>query len=357
MAPTPTVSIVMPAYGVEDYIGKAIACVQAQTLTDWELIVVDDASPDQSAAIAQKRAETDTRIKIVHHTHNQGLSAARNTGIDHASGRYLWLPDPDDTYDADLLQSCVRALEDHHAEVVVFGVCEAYYDQDGSFSYEHKIKPHPGNYDTPQAVHGRLLQLEQETCYGYAWNKIYRRDLLERSHVRFRDVKLIEDISFNVSVFDHVSRMVVLESTPYRYARRIAGNLTNKFLPDYFPLHEQRIQLLLDQQKRWGTLDDTARGILGGLYARYVLSAAERNCGPQAHMTHADRVTWIRMVMESDLYKELIPSAHAAQSKALSQAIRTLQSRKAWRILTLARVTHIVRSNFLPLFTKIKSGR
>ena len=100
----PFFSIVMPCYGVEAYIARAIECVQAQTFSDWELIVVDDCTPDESAAIAMEYAARDGRIRVVSHEENRGLSAARNTGIDQARGRYLWMPDPDDTYATDILQ-------------------------------------------------------------------------------------------------------------------------------------------------------------------------------------------------------------------------------------------------------------
>jgi glycosyltransferase involved in cell wall biosynthesis len=357
MGTIPTVSIVMPAYGVEAYIAHAIECVQKQTLKDWELIVVDDASPDESAAIAERFAHADPRIAIVHHSENQGLSAARNTGMAQARGRYLWFADPDDSYDPTLLEESIRALDEHEAEIAVFGVREEYYDAHGAFSYDHVVQPEPGAYLTPAAVHARLLQLEQETCYGYAWNKVYRRSFLDASSVRFENVKLIEDITFNVQVFQNASRMVVLDCAPYRYARRIAGNLTNKFLPDYFELHERRIKMLVDQQRSWGTLDDGSKATLGGLYARYVLSAAERNCDPRSRMNRADQVSWARTVFDTPLYNELIPYAQAAESKALATALKPLKAKDAKGTVRLAHVIHTARTHFLPLFTKIKSGR
>ncbi|MDD6729975.1 MAG: glycosyltransferase family 2 protein [Eggerthellaceae bacterium] len=354
---SPTVSIVMPAYGVEAYIAHAIECVQQQTLKDWELIVVDDATPDKSAAIAERFAQADPRITVIHHSENQGLSAARNTGMKQAHGRYLWFADPDDTYDPTLLEQSVAVLDEHEADVAVFGVREAYYKADGSFSYDHVVQPEPGIYPTPEAVHSRLLKLEQETCYGYAWNKVYRRSFLDTASLSFENVKLIEDITFNVKVFNHVQSMVILDCAPYQYARRIEDNLTNKFLPDYFDLHERRIQMLVDQQRNWGLLDKEAKAVLGGLYARYVLSAAERNCDPRAHMNRGDQISWLCTVFESKLFNELIPYAQAAQSKALAQALKPLKAKDANATVRLAHIIHMTRTHFLPLFTKIKSRR
>ena len=87
----PFFSIVMPCYGVEAYIGQALECILKQTERSWELIVVDDATPDASALIAERAAAGDARIRVVRHERNLGLSGARNTGISQARGEYVWI--------------------------------------------------------------------------------------------------------------------------------------------------------------------------------------------------------------------------------------------------------------------------
>ena len=99
----PFFSIIMPSYGVERYIEAALDDVQAQTFGDWELIVVDDGSPDNAAQLVRERMAADCRIRLVQHDANRGLSAARNTGLSHTRGAYVWIPDPDDRYDRTLL--------------------------------------------------------------------------------------------------------------------------------------------------------------------------------------------------------------------------------------------------------------
>ena len=92
----PFFSVVLPAYGSEPYLAAALGDLQDQLFTDWEAIVVNDCSPDGSLAIAQQFAAADARIRVVSHEVNRGLSAARNTGLAAARGRYVWFPDPDD---------------------------------------------------------------------------------------------------------------------------------------------------------------------------------------------------------------------------------------------------------------------
>lgn len=107
---------------------NALGDLRDQLFTDWETIVVNDCSPDGGFAIAQQFAAFDQRICIVSHEVNRGLSAARNTGLEVAQGRYVWFPDRDDRYDFALLQNAYNSLQEHDAPVVMVGHVEEYYD-------------------------------------------------------------------------------------------------------------------------------------------------------------------------------------------------------------------------------------
>lgn len=120
----PLFSIILPTYGVESYIAQALTCLRNQIYSDFEVLVVDDASPDQSVAIAQRFADQDERIRIIHHTDNQGLSAARNSGISFAKGRYITFFDPDDTYEPQLLEKVAESLDRQRAQIILFGHTE-----------------------------------------------------------------------------------------------------------------------------------------------------------------------------------------------------------------------------------------
>ena len=138
----PFFSVVMPAYGVEKYLKKAVDSIRNQTFEDWELIIVEDGSPDRTGELADRLAGKDLRIRAVHHEKNKGLSQARNTGIHHAKGKYIWFMDPDDSVEESLLQDVWKAQQENPAKLTVFGHMEEYYEKDGSFSYAHPVKPH-----------------------------------------------------------------------------------------------------------------------------------------------------------------------------------------------------------------------
>lgn len=353
----PLFTVVMPAYGVEKYLTKAVESIKSQTFSDWELIIVEDGSPDKTGELAEKLKETDARIKVVHHEKNQGLSEARNTGIEHASGRYIWFMDPDDTVDHNLLEQVAESLEKNRARLVVFGHLEEYYNEDGSFAYAHTIQPEERYFTDADEIHNYMIRLEQETIYGYAWNKMYDLDYIRENEFRYETVRLIEDIVFNINYCNDIDSMNLLSITPYHYAKRMTGSLTTKFVPDYYPLHRRRIEMLLKQQQYWKTDTPQHCAVLGGLYGRYILSALERNCDRQSGMNSKDRRAFCREVFHDPLFQQLLPMAEAKDSKALKIALKCLNTRSAVLCTVFGRAVHIVRTGMPMLYSKTKSGR
>lgn len=354
---SPFFTVVMPAYGVEKYIDRAISSIQKQTFDDWEIIVVDDCTKDKSGQIAEKYAAEDTRIRVLHHEKNQGLSPARNTGTRAAKGKYIWYMDPDDYVDVDLLERVYRSIECNPAQVVLFGHVEEYYDKKGRLEYTHSICPEEHYFRSARELRPFIIELEQQTMYGYAWNKFYLLDYIRELKLDFENIKLIEDITFNIKYFMDIESLNILPITPYHYGKRMEANLTNKFVPDYFVLHKQRIDMLFDQFSYWGICTEEIRSILGSLYARYILSALERNCDKRSKMTHAQRYKWCRSVFADGLFNELIPVARAKESLSLRIALVLFRWKRAILCLIMGRGIYVIRK-FLPMvYSKIKSGR
>lgn len=355
----PFFSVVLPAYGSEPYLAAALGDLQDQLFTDWEAIVVNDCSPDGSLAIAQQFAAADARIRVVSHEVNRGLSAARNTGLAAAQGRYVWFPDPDDRYDFTFLQSVFNSLQQHEAPVVMVGHVEEFYDASGKvervqeFTFSQE-SAHLGK----TKLRKHVLEFEKGTHYGYAWNKVYARSYLQQGGFAFtEDLPLIEDIEFNIRVFQDLPGLNVIGAPLYRYAKREAGNLTNKFVPRYYEVHRTRIEMLRNQLDSWGLLDANAKATLGALYARYILSALERNKQKGSGMSGSAQKEWLQGVFADELFNELVPCAQA-DSQALRLCLKPLQQRNAAKCLALGGAIHAAKNGaFRGVFQKLKAGR
>lgn len=376
----PLFSIILPTYGVESYIAQALTCLRNQIYSDFEVLVVDDASPDQSVAIAQRFADQDERIRIIHHTDNQGLSAARNSGISFAKGRYITFFDPDDTYEPQLLEKVAESLDRQRAQIILFGHTEDTCNEAGeitqSLAYpvpisSSKEPPEESSvgssaipsatfatheYQSPEAFHPMVLTWEKNIHYGYAWNKFYDLAFIKEYRLKFKNNPLIEDLEFNVEAFSCARTVNVVSEPLYHYAKREQANLTNKFEPRYFELHQRRIQLLVDQQKAWGLWNDESRAALGSLYARYIISALERNNDPRAHMLGSDKKAFVGTLYESKLFNELIPYAQAS-SPFLNAAYRPLKHKSIAGALAIGKTVHTAKQSASGVLQKIKAKR
>lgn len=354
---TPFFSIVMPAYNAGQYIRKAIESIQRQTQKDWELILIDDGSTDNSGKIAEEFKAADDRIVVLHHTANKGSSAARNTGEKAARGRYLWFMDSDDYVEDTLLQDVYESVLKNPAKIIVFGLHEHYCRKGKDAGYQHTVYPEEHYFKTAEELRPYMIRLEQETLYGYAWNKIYELEYLRELRLYFEENKSIENITFNVKFCMDIDSMNTLNIAPYHHLKYLDGRRNERFVPDYYKLHKERIEMIFDQYEYWGICTPEIRSILGSLYARYILSTLQRNCDKRSGMTHALRYKWCRGLFAQGLFNELIPGARAKDSKTLSLMLLFLRWKKTMLCLVMGRTVNIVKNRLPVLYSKIKSGR
>ncbi|QWT18122.1 glycosyltransferase [Collinsella sp. zg1085] len=278
----PLVSIILPCYGVEAYLADALAAIQAQSYSRWELLAIDDASPDKTGAILAAAAAQDSRIHVLTHEKNQGLSAARNTGLAAAQGEFVWMPDPDDVYEPDLLRRAVAFIEQKQVDILVFGCVEEYMSKRGKLRHAREICPEQTGRIAREDLPYCVRRLEELTLFGYAWNKLYRRSCI--ADIRFETIPLIEDFLFNLALMKQTSSLATLAAPLYHYRKRAGANLTNRFVVNYFDVHMQRVSSLYYLLCSWGDTSAETHEILGARLARYMLSTVVRLFSPGVHM-------------------------------------------------------------------------
>ena len=353
----PFFSIVMPVYNVENYIQSAIESFLNQSFKDFEMILVDDCTPDSSGSICDSYAEKDQRVSVIHLPKNEGLSNARNQGLQLFKGKYVLFIDSDDTLDSDFLEKIHSALLEHPAKVSVYGLIEEYFDDNGNKAYENVVSYGQDCFLTSQMeLRKHVIYLEEKTLYGYAWNKVFDVSYLKSIHASFKKITLIEDILFNVEVFQDIDSLNILSFTPYHYMKRMNSSLTNKFVADYYDLHHKRVELLYNQYLSWNMCTDTVKNILADIFTRYIFSALQRNCDAQAKMNHTTRKQFLSSVYEDALFQALIPFA-APQSKAAKIMASLLKQKNIAATLGLAKTISIVKAKLPTVFSKAKLMR
>ena len=224
-------SVIVPIYKVEPYLRQCVDSVLAQTYRDFELILVDDGSPDGCPAICDEYAVKDTRVKVIHKP-NGGLVSARQAGLQAAQGEYIAPVDGDDWVAPDFLDQAAKILDAYDVDMVSFGFARA--EENGKTRALHEIVPE-GFYDRARKeaeLWPRMLMSQStERLSGSMWSKVYRRTLI-LPHQMAVDQRLFmgEDAACILPVYRDAASIYISYKTAYYYRTR-SGSMTHSFQP------------------------------------------------------------------------------------------------------------------------------
>lgn len=230
------ISVIVPVYKVENYLRRCIDSILAQTYRDFELILVDDGSPDSCGMICDEYAADDNRVSVIH-KENGGLSDARNAGLDVASGEYVLFVDSDDYIEETLLETVAPLLTSEDV-LVGFNFYVENEIQNKSVKSRGRVSrmTFENSYDRLHFICNELL--DYRTPWN-VWSKIYSRSIIEKYHLRFEDNNRIyaEDMYFNLAYFPYVKEFIPISEILYHYIVRsesITGKTINKILLKQF---------------------------------------------------------------------------------------------------------------------------
>lgn len=204
----PQVSVVIPVYNIEAHLRQCLDSVAGQTLSDLEVVCVDDGSTDTSPAILEEYAQKDPRFQVIRQA-NAGPGAARNRGMERSSGRYLIFLDSDDWFEPDFLERMTARAEETGADVTICRADE--FDThsgqvyDGSWMLKTQLLP--GAVFSPREAAGAVFQF----TYGWPWDKLYRRDYILKEKFRYPDLAVSQDLVFVYPSVFCAGRIAVLD--------------------------------------------------------------------------------------------------------------------------------------------------
>lgn len=211
-------SIIIPVYNAQDTIRRTLQSVLNQTFSSYEIIVVNDGSRDNSARILQEFAHY-PQVTVLNQI-NAGVSAARNSGLQQASGEYVLFLDADDWVDDNFLMSFKLNLNAWPAEAVDLMV--------GNLNDNRIGKVSQAGFFSQQDIPYVLGELEMSDNIGYLHNKCYRRQIIDDLHLRFMEgVSMSEDLLFNLKFFSCVSNFLITPGAAYHY-EDVAGSLSKR---------------------------------------------------------------------------------------------------------------------------------
>ena len=219
-----SISVIVPMYKVEKYIKLCIDSILAQTFQDFEIILVDDASPDGCVELCQKLYGDNEKIKLVRHEENRGLGESRNTGMKHAVGKYVYFVDSDDFISPVALEKFYNAAEENNAQVVhAAGWYELTQDEPEPIRKENlqiRWSEYHGEGFLKNDLHYRLEEhWKKYVTWAMAWLRFCRRDFLEKNQIEFLPI-ISEDEPFSFALFCTAERYYILHDAFYIYRLR-----------------------------------------------------------------------------------------------------------------------------------------
>lgn len=224
---TPKISVIVPVYKAEEYLHRCVDSILAQTFQDFEVLLIDDGSPDRSGEICDEYARKDRRVRVFH-KENGGVSSARNMGLDHARGEYICFVDSDDWVELSYLDTIMR--KSGNADIMFFAF--SWHYEDGCV----KTMTYGNKYTEGVDEIEKCIFFLRENCtelnfFGYTWNKVFRSDVIRSNHIKFvEDLDTSEDEVFTLDFCLKVNNIKVIPDVLYHYRWRYNG-LTHKYVP------------------------------------------------------------------------------------------------------------------------------
>lgn len=208
-----SVSIIVAAYNAEKYIEQCIQSLQEQQLKEIEILVVNDGATDGTGEILERLAKTDARIRLFHQT-NKGVSAARNLGLEMATGEYIGFADADDWALENMFADMLQAMQENGAELAI---CNA-TNFDDKKQYGSRLRLQSGVVDF---YNTKTEQIQKFMAFRYDnanWNKLYLNKIIKQNHLRFQESMTVwEDLLFNLSYLPFTNKAIILDENLYYY--------------------------------------------------------------------------------------------------------------------------------------------
>lgn len=214
---TPLISVIVPIYNVEEYLNRCVDSILSQSYKNFELLLIDDGSSDESGNICDKYAKKDLRVHVFH-KENGGVSSARNIGIDNAKGEWIIFVDADDSLDMHLFNTII-SYSSSTIQLIHYG----WNIYDGESITSHNISKNEEYISLEKACKKNIF-------HGYVWSYAFNTSIIQKHKLRFReDIDYAEDWDFIIKYYSYTNQMFLLKECYYNYVIRL-GSATNKSL-------------------------------------------------------------------------------------------------------------------------------
>lgn len=347
------ITAIMPVYNVEKFIGKCIESLQAQTLTQWELIAVDDGSTDNSDVICDEYAKKDNRITVIH-KENGGAPSARNAAIPKARGEYLYFVDSDDWAEPTMFEEMYNSAKKNDAQLVVAGYYIDTYYSDTEFYTQEQTLP-TKEFSSQKEFREYAHKMFDKNLLYTPWNKLFERKYIMDNNIRFRNT-FWDDFPFNLDVVRDVERVVLLENKYYHFMRARSDSETTKYRSDMYEKREEEHGWMLDLYNYWNIDSAESREMINRRYIERIIGCIENVTNSACTLSFKEKLQEIKHIITGENVRTALK---IAKPNSLVMKIMLIPVKMKSTFLTYLEGAFIskVKSGNVKLFAKLKANR
>lgn len=305
MEKKPFISVIMPVYNCQNDVKKAIQSIQAQTLNEWELIVIDDCSSDNTCEVVEAYATDDSRIMLLKKEKNNGPGASKNMGIEKAKGKYITFCDGDDWIDENAFLELSNNKQ-FDEDAIMAGYYRDIYESNGKLKLSQSVLMDNMQITEHKELIRVIPQIDRRRGFSFAWNKLYKAEVIKENGIGFSDKQFGEDYDFNIVFFQKARSLRVLNKAFYHYVKKNTESLTEKYVPDFFGINKDRFEKMKVLMEQNDLYQEEIKATILSAYVKHVMAAITRLYDKRAKLSDWQRRRLVKEMLEVELSKEAI---------------------------------------------------
>lgn len=304
---TPKISVVIPVYNAEGGIDRCMQSIYNQTFTDYEVILVNDGSTDQSLEKCRAHAAKDARVKVIDQE-NQGSGPARNAGIEAATGEYIYFCDSDDEIVPNLLERVLSVAQEKKVDLVIFSVhAQIINSKTEEVLREYDTAKEERLFPDRASFRQAFSKLYYEgVLFGAPYNKLFKAEIIRANGVRFPELRRGQDEVFNMRYYRYTSSCMVIPDSLYLYYQFDNRGKNKKYRLSYFQTTTKTyFQTLSDLLKEFEANDEYSRRKFQNSFVYSMEAAGLLAFNPVEKLSRKQKIAFIQSVVSADFVLEI----------------------------------------------------
>ena len=354
------ISVIMPVFNVANYLDKAIMSVLNQDFKDFEFILVNDGSTDDSLKILRNYEKKDNRIVIIDQK-NMGAHMARNNGIDIAKGEYLCFFDSDDYIDKNMLRELYEVINKYGSDLVISGFnINTYYDDKNYFVRAYTPWICSGdaieNYNSKTNFRKYAYKNFDKNMFYPPWNKMYRSSYIKDNNFKF-PITYRDDFPFVLDVIKDIEKITFTKNTYYNFIRKRSDSETQKYVKNLYEKREEEHEKMISLYRYWGLLNDTdSYEMISRRYIDRVIECIVNLYNKECNLTDTEKCDEIKKYLYNENTLSSIKSARPKKFYLRCMYI-PIKMKSVFLCSLMGRFINFVKSKNIILFSKLKMNR